>query len=91
MDPENWPTYDLEALFEMLSQNPPWWVYVVVALVPLSLLFLARESACWFLKINRRARTLDRIEALLREQNERNAPERTGPTTRDDPIDAPLR
>ena len=49
----------------MLSQHQPWWVYLVVALIPLSITLVARELLCWFWKLSRIARRLDRIEYLL--------------------------
>jgi len=64
----------LDDLIQMLSQHQPWWVYVVVALIPLSLTLVAREVFCWFFKLSRIARRLDRIESLLSRVLEQQPP-----------------
>lgn len=81
---------DIESLLELLAHNPPWWVYLLVALIPLSICFVTREILCWFWKVNRLNATLERIERLLAEQNARTQPEKTGPTSRNDPLDVTL-
>ncbi len=65
---ENLPDHaglSLESLVQLLTNHPPWWVYVVAALIPLSILYVLRESCCWFWKMNRAVDTLDRIERHL--------------------------
>ena len=91
MNSEDWASLlDINRLTELLAQQPPWWVYVVAALIPFSLMFVAREFLCWFFKINRRNRSLLRIEGLLEQQLAQTAPEKNGPTKRDDPLDVRL-
>ena len=57
--------FSLESLVQLLTNHPPWWVYVVAALIPLSILYVLRESCCWFWKMNKALDTLDRIEQHL--------------------------
>lgn len=57
--------YSLEGLVQLLTNHPPWWVYVVAALIPLSILYVMREGCCWFWKMNRAIDTLERIERHL--------------------------
>ncbi|MFN8389236.1 MAG: hypothetical protein U0136_02995 [Bdellovibrionota bacterium] len=56
-----------ERLVALLSDHPPWWVYVVLALIPLSVFFVVRETWCWFFKVNQLRGQVARIEALLQE------------------------
>ncbi len=85
MEPEqvfNLYDFSLEDLVQLLSHQQPWWVYLVVALIPLSLTLVAREIFCWFWKLNKIANRLERIEALLRaslEESKVAAPPRPAP------------
>ena len=56
---------NFDSLLELLSHQPPWWVYLLAALIPFSLFIVLRETLCWFYKINRISSRLARIEASL--------------------------
>ncbi len=43
----------------------PWWVYLLIALIPLCILVSIREFTCWFWKINKIVDCLERIEERL--------------------------
>jgi len=63
--PYNLRELNLDSLLQLLSQPAPWWIYLLAALIPLSLFVAFRELACWFWKLNRIVRSLERIEARL--------------------------
>lgn len=85
--PSNLRDLSVDSILQLLAQSPPWWVYVLAALIPLSLFFLFREGMCWFWKINRIAGRLERIEALLIEIAEQKVePQRPSPPPKGPPV-----
>ena len=60
-----------ERLLEQLTNGAEWWVYLLVLLVPLSMLLAIREAICWFWKVNALVGSLRRVEKQLVKLNER--------------------
>jgi hypothetical protein len=60
-----------ERIVAILANHPPWWVYVLLGLIPLSILYVIRECWCWFFKINQLRDSLRRIERLLEQSLQR--------------------
>ena len=56
---------DILQIWEHLLGAQPWWVYCLLALVPLCILITIRELTCWFLKTNKTLGRLDRLESRI--------------------------
>lgn len=56
---------DILQNWELLIGNQPWWVYCLLALVPLCILITIRELTCWFLKTNKTLGRLERLESRI--------------------------
>lgn len=56
----------LENLLKLPLDSQPWWVYALMALVPICVLITIREFFCWFWKINKLISRLERIDKNLR-------------------------
>jgi hypothetical protein len=54
-----------EVLRLIQSAQQPWWIYLLVFLVPLCILISMREFFCWFCKINKIVSRLEAIAAKL--------------------------
>jgi hypothetical protein len=58
-----------EQLFLYVNQTikgeAPLWVYFILALIPICILVAVRESFCWFFKVNRISRRLDRLDKRM--------------------------
>ena len=55
-----------EIISYLLGARQPWWVYGLLALIPICMLITVREMSCWFWKINKLVDRLERIEVQLR-------------------------
>ncbi len=55
----------LDTILGLIGENQPWWFWAAVALVPICVLIFVREFLCWFWKINKVLRRLDKLEKRL--------------------------
>jgi hypothetical protein len=45
--------------------DAPWWIYFILVLIPICILVAIREGFCWFFKVNKMAKKLERIDRRL--------------------------
>jgi hypothetical protein len=80
----------LDELLRLIqSAQQPWWIYLLVVLVPLCILISMREFFCWFCKINKIVSRLEviaaKIENMPPPRNVSNVQAPSGPVPRQDP------
>ena len=63
--------FTLDDFVQLLTNNPPWWIYLVAGLIPVSILYIFREGFCWFWKINRLLAAVEQLQGRVAELTER--------------------
>jgi hypothetical protein len=57
---------ELFSYFNMtIRGDAPWWIYFILILIPICILVAIREGFCWFFKVNKMAKKLERIDRRL--------------------------
>ena len=56
---------DIAALVDLFKNDPPWWIYLVVVLIPLCVVLFIREFSCWFFKLNKMLASIKKLELKL--------------------------
>ncbi|HMO17436.1 MAG TPA: hypothetical protein PKA63_04890 [Oligoflexia bacterium] len=55
----------IDGTSQIFTGKAPWWVYLLIALIPVCILVTVREVSCWFFKVNKFLRKVDRIDKRL--------------------------
>lgn len=80
----------IKGLSSGLFQDSPWWLYALIALIPVSITLAIREGLCWFWKTNAQIKRLDKIARTL-EKISLQLPEIEQNTRRKKKAEAPIK